>query len=37
MGEPPAGAEVVTVGDVGELPGRVHTIGMVGPTGAVKW
>jgi hypothetical protein len=37
MGGPPAGAEVVTVGDVGELPGRVHTIGTVGQTGAVEW
>jgi hypothetical protein len=37
MGGPPTGAEVVTVGDVGELPGRVHTIGRVNGTGAVEY
>ena len=34
---PRSGVNVVTVGDVSELPGRVHTIGRVSPTGAVEW
>jgi hypothetical protein len=34
---PPKGADVVTVADVGELPGRVRTIGRVGKTGAVEY
>jgi hypothetical protein len=37
LGQPPAGATAVTVPDVGALPGQVHTIGTVGPTGAVEW
>ena len=37
VGGPPAAATVVTVPDVGALPGQVHTIGTVGPTGAVEW
>ena len=36
-GQPPAGATVVTVPDVAALPGRVHTIGRVGQTGAVEY
>ena len=36
-GQPPAGAEIVTVADVAQLPGRVHTIGRVGETGAVEY
>jgi hypothetical protein len=36
-GQPPAGTEVVTVADVAQLPGRVHTIGRVGETGAVEY
>lgn len=36
-GQPPRGVEVVTVPDVSALPGTVHTIGRVGPTGAVEW
>jgi hypothetical protein len=32
-----AGVDVVTVGDVSELPGKVHTIGTVSQTGAVEW
>jgi len=33
----PAGAgEIVTVASVDELPGKVHTIGRVRPTGAVE-
>jgi hypothetical protein len=34
---PTSGTEVVTVGDVSELPGKVQTIGKVGPTGAVEY
>jgi hypothetical protein len=34
---PPTTGEIATVGDVSELPGRVRTIGKVGPTGAVEW
>jgi hypothetical protein len=34
---PPTTGEVVTVGDVSELPGRVHTIGTVSPSGAVEY
>jgi hypothetical protein len=34
---PTSGTEVVTVGDVSELPGKVRTIGKVGPTGAVEY
>lgn len=37
VGQPPSSGEVVTVGDVSELPGRVTTIGEVGPTGAVLY
>jgi hypothetical protein len=36
-GQPPAGAAVVTVADVTALPGRVHTIGRLGQTGAVEY
>jgi hypothetical protein len=36
-GQPPAGATVVTVPDVATLPGRVHTIGRLGQTGAVEY
>jgi hypothetical protein len=33
VGQPPAGATVVTVTDVAALPGQVHTIGHVSGTG----
>jgi hypothetical protein len=36
-GQPPAGTEVVTVADVAQLPGRVHTIGGVSGMGAVEY
>lgn len=36
-GLPPEGASVVTVADVAQLPGKVHTIGRVSETGAVEW
>jgi hypothetical protein len=35
--QPPAGAEVVTVADVSQLPGRVRTIGRVTDSGATEW
>jgi hypothetical protein len=34
---PTSGTEVVTVGDVSELPGKVRTIGKVSDTGAVEY
>lgn len=37
VGQPPAGARVVTVADVAQLPGRVHTIGRISDTGAVEY
>jgi hypothetical protein len=37
VGQPPAGARVVTVADVAQLPGQVHTIGRVSGTGAVEY
>lgn len=37
MGQPPAGAEVVTVTNVAQLPGRVRAIGRVSGTGAVEY
>lgn len=37
VGEPPKGADVVTVPSVEALPGRVTTIGTVGETGAVLY
>jgi hypothetical protein len=37
VGPPPAGARVVTVADVAQLPGQVHTIGRVSGTGAVEY
>jgi hypothetical protein len=36
-GQPPAGATVVTVADVAQLPGRVHTIGRVSGTRTVEY
>ena len=37
MGLPPTSGEVVTVGSVDQLPGRVKTIGSVNQTGAVLY
>jgi hypothetical protein len=37
VGDPPRTGEVVTVHDVSALPGRVTTLGTVGPTGAVVY
>ncbi|MGA7055361.1 MAG: hypothetical protein WBZ37_29690 [Mycobacterium sp.] len=37
VGQPPTGARVVTVADVAQLPGQVHTIGRVSGTGAVEY
>jgi hypothetical protein len=34
---PRSGTEVVTVGSLDELSGKVHTIGTVGPGGTVEW
>jgi hypothetical protein len=34
---PTSGTEVVTVGDVSELPAKVRTIGKVSDTGAVEY
>lgn len=34
---PPSGTEVLTVGELSELPGKVRTIGKVSDTGAVEY